>query len=191
MINRRMAMSGLSILTALGLLAGSTLAAFSDTNTSSTNTFSTGSLDLQLSNDGTTFASGGVTATFGASNLGPGDTSPVGTLTIRNAGTLAATDIDIAFANVNSDLGTPLDAVLRVTTLTYDGANILPSLTDTDSSGFIELDELAAQGLNGLALADLSPADHELVMQVTMDPAADNSYQGDNVTTDLTVTLNQ
>ncbi len=53
MINRKIAMSAMSIVTALALAGGATFAFFSDTATSNDNTFSTGNADLQITNDET------------------------------------------------------------------------------------------------------------------------------------------
>lgn len=51
MINRRILASGMSIVTAMALMAGSTFALFSDTAISQNNTFSTATADLQISAD--------------------------------------------------------------------------------------------------------------------------------------------
>ena|SRR3990167_6781774 len=200
-MNRSIWLSILSIFAVLALVTGLTVAYFSDVGTSTANTFSTGSLDLVLSNDATTFTDG-VTATWGDTNMLPNEFTPVGTLTLKNIGSVAGDHVDIAFANTNSDGTNPLDAVMRVTTLTFNSVDLLSGLNsgsdntyglrDTDNSGYLELDELAAQDLDAhnLTLNDTN-VNHALVMQLQMSPNAGNDYQGDNVTTALTVTLQQ
>ena len=203
-MNTKIALSGLSIFAALALVGGATFAFFSDSGTSSGNTFATGSMDLKLAN-GVGSYSDSVSATWGDTGLTPGSTTTIGTLNLKNAaGSIPANHVDIAFVNTNSDLLNPLDTVMRVTTLTYDGNDLLAGLgtvpnvyglVDTDASGFLELDELATQGLDNHTLALLALIDvdvpHPFIMQLTMDPNAGNEYQGDNVSTALTVTLQQ
>ena len=119
---------------------------------------------------------------------------------MRNGGTVPAHHVDFNFTNTPSDGTNPLDRVMRVTTLEFDSTSLLTGLgasantyglIDTDANGFLELDELAAQDLDihNLLLNDFLT--HNLTMQLTMSPDAGNVYQTSNVTTDVTVTLNQ
>ena len=201
-MNKSIFLSILSIFIVTAGVGGLALAYFSDVGTSTANTFSTGSLNLVLSNNATTFTED-VTATWGDTDMLPNEFTPVGTLTLKNTGSVAGDHVDVAFANFNSDSTYPLDAVMRVTTLTYNGVNLLTGLNaispntyglqDTNTSGYLELDELASQDLDqhNLSLNDLTPNTHDLVMQLQMSPGAGNDYQGDSVTTNLTVTLQQ
>jgi predicted ribosomally synthesized peptide with SipW-like signal peptide len=50
-MNKKIALSSLSIMAALALIGGATFAFFSDTETSTGNTFTAGSLDLQIGNE--------------------------------------------------------------------------------------------------------------------------------------------
>jgi predicted ribosomally synthesized peptide with SipW-like signal peptide len=95
MINRKIAMSGLSILASLSLMAGATYAFFSDTATSSNNLFQSGTMSLQVRDDSENF-----TDTVTASWVTPTDWLPGETyqnyLCFKNDG---STDIqDIYFA---------------------------------------------------------------------------------------------
>jgi hypothetical protein len=67
---------------------------------STDNVFTAGTLDLQASNDGVTFTDG-VSATFNETNMAPGAAATTGTVTLKNAGTIAADHFEMKFA-VNS-----------------------------------------------------------------------------------------
>ena len=201
-MSRKILISGLSILASLGLVTAATFAFFSDVGASNDNVFASGTLDLNLSNNGTDFTTGNVTATWGDSDMGPGDFTPLGVLTMKNTGSVPANHVDFNFTNTNSDSSFPLDAVMRITTLMYDSTDLLSGLgaspntyglVDTDSSGYLELDELAAQDLDvhNLPFTELAPTTHTLSMQLQMSTGATNDYQGDNVSTNVEATLNQ
>jgi len=179
------------------LSIGATKAYFSNQGTSSGNTFSTGTLDLKLSDDNETVQDS-VTATWTGTNLAPGIVVS-GTLKLRNSGTIAANHVEIGTANLvteaSSGPGTEetikMDTVLEVTTLTFDGANLLNSLPDGNINGIKDLDDMEAYTFDSLALTDLD-TDHPLVMTVRFHPTmAENQHQGDSVVTTFTLTLNQ
>lgn len=196
-MNTKIALSALSILSALALMSGATFAFFTDSGTSSGNVFTTGSLDLQLSNNGTTFTDN-VSATFGGTNMVPNGTPVVGTLTLKNNGTVNASTVGIAVANVITE-GTgpgavttnPMPKYLRVTALTYGGADILPSQTpDSNGNGFVDLEDLQTNGIKGLSGIDATLT-KALGMSVQLDTTAPNDLQGDSVSTTFTVTMSQ
>jgi hypothetical protein len=85
MINRKLAMSGMSILTALTMMGGSAFAAFTATATTVGNTFSTSNPNLNVSTDGTTF--GPTKPGFNVSGLVPGTTTAAQSFTLQNTGT--------------------------------------------------------------------------------------------------------
>jgi predicted ribosomally synthesized peptide with SipW-like signal peptide len=66
MINRRIIISSLSVITALSLMTGATFAFFTDTASSQGNSFTSGNADLQLAQDVT-----GNAGTFGNNISGP------------------------------------------------------------------------------------------------------------------------
>ncbi|NLE08228.1 MAG: hypothetical protein GX631_03110, partial [Dehalococcoidales bacterium] len=78
---------GLSVaaLMVMGLVGGGTWAYFSDTEESTGNIFTAGTLDLCLYNTSNTSSTGSITGTFSASIWAPGDTIN-GTLYINNDG---------------------------------------------------------------------------------------------------------
>ena len=70
-MNRSILLSILSIFAVVGLVGGVTFAFFSDTETSSDNLFSSGTLNMQLSKDNSTFTES-VTGSVGGLALDPG-----------------------------------------------------------------------------------------------------------------------
>ncbi len=188
-MNTRILLSSVSIFASLALAVGATFAFFSDEGTSNDNVFAAGTLDLKLSDDTPETDQDDVTASFGGTALSPGD-SVSGQLRLKNTGTIAADHAEVAVVNTNSDLSTPLDEVLEITTLDYDSLSVLSQLSDNNGNGWIDLDDLEALGLDNLALTDLA-TNHPLDLTVTFRSDADNSYQGDSVDSDWTITLNQ
>lgn len=189
-MNKRILLSGASILFSLTLLTGATFAFFSDTGTSNDNVFGSGSLDLKLSDDTPETDQDDVTASFGDTAMAPGDSVP-GQIRLKNSGTINADHAEVVIANTNSDLDTPLDRVLEITVLNYDTVSVLGQLVaDPNGNGYADLDDLEAIGLDNLALTDLG-TDHPLDITVQFRANADNSYQGDSVDSDWTITLNQ
>ena len=188
-INSKILLSVASIAAAAALVIGATFAFFSDEETSSDNVFASGTLDLKLSDDTPETDQDGVSASFGGTDLAPGD-SVSGQLRLKNAGTVNGDHAEIAVVNTNSDLTNPLDEVLEITTLDYDSSSVLGQLSDNNSNGWIDLDDLEALGLDNLSLTDLN-TNHPLDLTVQFRSDAGNDYQGDNVDSDWTITLNQ
>lgn len=202
-MTRKLKIVGLSvaIVALIALVAGTTLAYFSDTETSGANTFSAGTLDLKLSNDGTTF-SDGVTGTWGATNMGPGDAAITGSVYVKNAGSMAANHVEISFANVVNNVVTPaeigvddidISTHLYVTVMTYGGADLLAAAKtafDANLDGKLSLKELNAQKIDNLT-PPAPGANKQFTMSVQLDSSTTNGNQGDSVTTTVTFTLNQ
>ena len=193
MINRRIIASGLSIVSALAVMGGATFAFFSDTGTSSNNVFAAGSLDLQLSNDASTY-SDSVTATFGGSNLAPGQCLSADALNLKNNGSVAADHAEVAVSNLVTDAGSnanpDMDSYLRFQVLNYDGGSEV-SIPDSNVNGYRDIADLQASGgLDNLSLTDIN-TNHALNVQVCLDASAPSEIQGDQVDSTFTVTLNQ
>lgn len=171
-----------------------TYAAFSDTETSTGNIFTVGDLDLTLD------AAQGVTGTISAGNFAPGD-AVAGALVLRNEGSIVSGDaqghvvtlaISVA-SEVTDDAGNPadpddggvstaapLDSWLIVTSLTYDGANLLAS-----EEGPVTLDELTSMSFGGLA--DPGATGKPFAIALQFDPLAPNHLKRD--VADLTFTF--
>ena len=88
-----------------------------------------------------------------------------------------------------------MDTFLRINLLDYDLSNKLGQISETNSNGFIDLEDWAAPAnagvLDDLALTDLGGVGHNLVMDICLDSSAGNTLQGDSVTSTFTVELNQ
>ena len=201
-MNKKIFLSSASILAALVLMSGATFAFFSDVGSSSDNVFASGTIDLKLGN-GVAAASDSVTGTFGQSNMIPGGTATTATLNLRNTGSIVANHVDITVTDVITQSGSspgnastnPMDRYLRLTALTYDLANILTSIADSNLNGFKDLEDLknnnlTAGDLQNLALSDIG-VDHPLTMSVQLDISAPNDVQGDSVNVTFVTTLDQ
>jgi predicted ribosomally synthesized peptide with SipW-like signal peptide len=211
---------GLSIAAVLiiALITGGTFAFFSDTETSASNTFTAGTLDLKVSNDAATYLDG-VTSTWGSTNCKPGD-SWNGTVTLKNDGSITADHVEIKFANavtnyvsaavVATDTGDPdiadMSTVMRITAMSYGGTSILATmLTYLDAvenggnnDSILELNELNGKTINattyGEALsvpAASGASTKAFTMTVSIPTSVNNGIQGDSVTTTVTFGLFQ
>jgi len=169
-----------------------TRAYFSQQGEVKSNTFSTGTLALKLNE------AEEATAVWNIAAGGPGD-QVSGTVNIRNDGSIKADHIEITASNTVTEAAsgpgtvstTPLDTVLEMTTLTYDGVSVLGQVLDANGNGIKDLDDLEAVTLDNLALTDTGK-DHPLAMTVRFNPTLTvGEHQGDSAATTLTVTLNQ
>ena len=177
----------------IGLVGGGTWAYFSDTEESTGNIFSAGTLDLGVANVSGSNPTGSITATFSASDMAPGDVAGSGTLWVNNEGTIDMSHVYVSFAVASYGENTPdtidgyddtddtddLSKMIIATVVEWDGGDV----------GALEgksIDELIALGATDLGTLD---ADEELDLYIewTFSDTATNGCQGDSV--DLTVTL--
>ena len=177
-------------------MVGGTFAYFSDVEGSSSNILQAGTLDLKT-ND-----ADGVTATLSATNMKPGDSQGPATVTLKNAGSIDGSSLNIDIGYVESDGTEPTDTglandisaddfadELTVNTLTYGGTNLLTGITDADGDG-IDMKEVAAADLTGQAGINASGT-ADFVVKVTLKSSAGNDLQGDGINVTFTFTLNQ
>ncbi len=195
-MNGKIALSGLSILASLALIGGATFAYFSDVGASNNNVFGAGTFDLKLTNNNEP-ALDNVSATWNGSDMAPGGAIVSATLNLKNSGTVAGHHVHLKATNTISDSGNdenlgPMSRHLKITTLTYDGNDVLSSVTDKNGNGQPDLEDLQTAG-DGIIIGSLTDtgSDHPLVMGVQLDSEANNTYQGDSVTSVFTVTLHQ
>lgn len=188
-MNTKIALSGLSILASLTLMGGATFAFFSNSGTSTGNSFSTGTIDLKLSDSA---VNGGLaetdqdstTVSFGASGLAPNSCTGNQTLILKNTGSITANHVDITANNSNGTLA----PFLRINNLSYGGNPVI--VADSNANLFPDLQDLATSGL--VNLAGLSAGGSaNLVMDVCLDQTAGNTLQGVTNTLDLTILLDQ
>ena len=185
----------------IGAVGATTKAFFSDTGTSSANTFTAGTLDLKMNTLDNT------TANWTMPNMAPGE-SVSASIALTNTGTLTADHLEInPVANAITD-ATPvaanaLDRYMQITVASYDGDDLLTApgknLVDSNGNGYIDLDDLenAANAGEGGQLDNLSASaasggsTKTLFMTVKFRTDAPNDLQGDSDTMSMTFTLNK
>jgi hypothetical protein len=193
-------------------MMGAAFASFQDTGTSTGNTFTAGTLDLKLTDDNEGLADG-VTSSWTMSNMTPGLSSVTNGVTLKNTGSVAANHVKISFVNTIQDTpdlasdtnwsSVPADMAkwLQIILMSYDGVTFLGlgstpghQLIDTNSNGFIDLDDVTNPA-NEAALSNLlaplpnSVGSETLSMHIMFNAGATNDIQGDTLTTTVTFTL--
>lgn len=206
-MNTKIALSSVSILASLAIVAGATFAFFSDSATSTGNTFNSGTLNL-LVDDVNESPAPTITGSLSISNFAPGQ-STSGFISLHNPGT-----IDIAEVEMTADTtpfspdpdGSDIRNVLQLTVLLDD------STPDAACSGGVSrTDDIEAQVGDTFAPLTLAEFDNgsdvfdafltgtglpasstrNVCFTVTFDSAASNIYQGDTADTTFSFTANQ
>ncbi len=175
----------------IGMGGLGTWAYFQDTETSTGNVLAAGTLDLKTNNVD------GVTQTLSASNLKPGD-SVSGIITLKNAGTVAGSTLDLAFSYVESDdIPNPTNmtadataAVIEVMTLTYAASSILPASDGTNANGWIDIQDLKEADLTGQARID-GGLSEDFAITVQLRAGTSGDFQSDGINITMTFTLYQ
>lgn len=202
MINKKIAFSTMSILSALALMGGATFAFFTNAGTSSNNIFASGTLDLQLDDEDEQFTDS-VTGSIGGENMAPGD-SVNGFISLHNNGSI---DIgEVLFGATKTGFvdngGGNLEDVLNLTIGTDSASNCespddLTTTIDTaigGGDGTLTLAEIIASDYDALVglTAPVSAGDtYFLCMDAELDGDAGNIYQGDSVTVSFDFTAKQ
>ena len=157
-INRKIMMSGLSIVSALTLLGGTAFAAFTTTATAQGNTFSTDTPALELSLNNADYDD--VLANpFNDAGIVPGYEKTY-TFYVRNTGN-SGLDISLSFAGTAAIL----DDVLTADFACNNGA---------DPAAF----SVTAMKGGSVNLGTLNPGAMTCTMKVTLPNSADNTYVG-------------
>lgn len=102
-MNRRILMSVLAISITLALVGGATFALFQDTETSSGNTFTSGTLDLKIKDGNQVWSDGITVAEWTMSNMIPGVTTCAGSIDLREIGSLTADHLKISCSYTVTD----------------------------------------------------------------------------------------
>lgn len=182
-----------------------TLAYFSDTETSSENTFTAGTMDLQIRDSLGWGDSGTADAEWTLTDMKPGD-SISGSIDLRNSGGIEADHLGIIVDYTITDPegpesdtqeNTPADhmadyMILLDMVYVHDGdvTDCLSLLTDNDGDG-IDLLELKQQGLDDLSPAPDGAGDERLTMWLKFREDAGNDFQGDTFDLTMIFKLNQ
>lgn len=175
---------------AAAVVAGSTYAYFSDTGTSTGNTFTAGTLNLKLRDtDELSSVDDLVTAEWTGSAMAPGGTSVAGTVVLRNERTVNANHVEVVASNTCSVA--TMDQYLEVAQLKYNGSSILGTVADANANGYVDLGDLTAvNAIDDLSLTDLN-ASHAFDMSVRLHSSTPNTFQGANCVSTFMFTLNQ
>jgi hypothetical protein len=120
-MNRKIAISGFSVLTALTLLTTSAFAAFTTQANASGSTFSTGTDNLLVSTDPVTGFSGLITSPFTATKVTPGF-NKVYTFYLKNDDASSTDDLNVSATFAGGTADVVLDAVLSTQFSCTDGA---------------------------------------------------------------------
>jgi predicted ribosomally synthesized peptide with SipW-like signal peptide len=178
---RRNVKVGLALGNVAALAVVSSLALFSDSATSE-GTFSTGSVDLVL--DGDTDDAQSFTS-LSTADMVPGDET-YAALPAANTGSLGFTyGMTTAVASGDATLGAGLDLGVAVVAGATCDAGTYAAGTEIVSDGSV----LSTAAFSGRTLA--SGADETLCYHVELPAGADNTLQGQSVTTTFTFTATQ
>src|SRR3989344_2122501 len=179
MINKKIALSLLSIASALVIVGGATFAFFSDTKTSTENTFAAGTLEVSITdqNADTLFESEAI-----VSNWAPGDQSFVN-FDVKNVGTLPVNLRGFA-TGTWGDSGLDSQNMVKVIQVErWDGSNWVNILSN--SSGITGYFYWSPDGTN-TALYTVDSGDRaQLRLTVEFDTNAGDDFQGQTFTASL------
>ncbi len=201
-MNTKILMSVLVIgLTAMAVGGAMTGAFFSDTEESTGNTFTAGTLDL-TPDTSAAFVSG-------LTNLAPGVDNVAQSITVFNSGTIDGAQMDLSIsitgeadgnnpkspdASGNDMSDTEYAEALKVETLTWEANNLLSGISDTNSDGntYIDLKEVANADLSD-QVGLTADEKEKLRLDVTLDPTDkySNAPQGDGVVIKVVFDLSQ
>ncbi len=175
----------------IGMIGTGSWAYFTDPEISGDNTLMSGTLDLKTNDID------GVTQTIYASKMKRGD-SVSGNITLKNTGTTNGPTLDISFSYIENDDSPNLvnmsanatAAVLEVTTLNYDGSSLLGSVSDNNTNGYKDVEDLKNASLTGLSgLNSLASKDFDIALKLKETTA--NDFQGDGIIITITFLLQQ
>ncbi len=202
MINRRILLSGMSILASVSIATGAAFATFTDVNSSTGNQFVAGSLDLQLDDNNEVATSSNITASFGGTDMSPGGTPTTGFISLHNNGSVNMTSLIMGAtqtATVDNGDGSNISNVLDLTVTTGDDSTC--TTNGVDRTGTIAT--AVGDGFSPLTLSELVNADFNAMpalagggtyfvcMTAQLETGAGNQYQGDSATVSFDFTGNQ
>ena len=203
---KRILISMLAIFLVIGLASAGAFAWFQDTETSSGNTFTAGTLDLKIKDGGVDWLDGITTAEWTLSNMKPGD-AEYGSVDFRNFGSIYANHMEITSdytitdppgPESDTEENTPANEMageMIITEMVYSygstEVNCLPLITDANGNGVKDIYDLKTGGVNNLPLLQSGTQLASLSMTVQFNPGAGNNFQGDILNLTMIFTLNQ
>ena len=120
------------------------------------------------------------------------------TIILKNSGSIEGTTLDLAFTYEDSDSSpNPADmsanataAIVEVITLNYDSSSILSSVSDNNSNGYPDVEDLGNTDLSGQSgIAALASKNFEIAVRLRSD--ANKDFQADGINLTMTFILNQ
>jgi spore coat-associated protein N len=212
---KKLILTSLAMVLALGMIGGA-FAYFADTETSSGNTLTAGTMDMRIA-DRDEDPGHGVTATWVMSDMIPGETSfgPY-SVNLDDIGTITADHLEISFSHsindfpdVESDtnkssLPEHLAKWLQITLMTYNGTNFVNiynsnyPASDPNNNHIFDLDDVTKVPWSGDggyldSLTHVPPHTgySSFTLELLFAADATDDIQGDTLTTTVTFTLNQ
>jgi predicted ribosomally synthesized peptide with SipW-like signal peptide len=191
-------------------MVGSAFAYFTDVETSTGNTFTVGTLDLQIADTDEWFGDG-ISRTWTMSNMAPGVTT-VGpfSVNLHNSGNIQGDYVEIGFSHVIDELSNPVETDsdpnstpgemakwIEITAMSYDTINFMTAYQDVNGNGIFDLEDVTlAPYTDDGGLLDNLPAPsgtgiRTFTLALRFNELATNDVQGDALTTTVSFTLNQ
>ncbi len=182
----------IAFMLSLGISGIGTWAYFSDVETATGNQMAAGTLDLKTDDVD------GVTQTLFATKMQPGDNVASENITLKNAGSLTGATLDLVFSYVENDgAANPVNisadataAYIEVTTLNYGGEDLLSSVSDNNTNGYKDIEDLKNEDLSGQSGIE-SSASKDFEIAVTLRTETSKDLQADGIDITMTFTLNQ
>ena len=175
----------------LSMIGIATFAYLTDNETSSGNSFVSGTLDLTINDVN------GVTQTLYYVDMSPGATVGSSTITLKNTGTINGTTLDIVFSYVESNDSPPVSktadevaAMIEITTLDYGGRNLLSRISDINGNGYIDLYDLKNTNLTSNPGLDAG-ASKNFDISAQLRSETGNDFQDNGINMTMTFTLEQ
>lgn len=184
-MNKKILMSGVSILSALALVGGGAFALFTSTASNNGNTFGAGNMQLRING-----AAGSASTTlFTVSNIAPGQ-QQTQVITLSNTGSVASSATKLA--SIAHGTSTTPDLGDKLTLDLYDDVNNDGVLNGGDLlRGSAHITDPAWNNIDlGFGLA-ASGGSHNVIAQITFDGTADDTFQGTNSNFNLNFQTNQ
>lgn len=208
-LKRKVITSLMTIGLVSSLVGGATFAEFSSQQNATSNSFTAGTLSIQISKDGTNFGSDGVSGTWvSPSNWAPGQTVD-GTISLTNTGSVNAQHIYFGLRNLSHSGGTgSVDLMDKIIVKSikekFNGVetaeqvqNIASQVGNRDTT--LTLKELASsdyytwddQSSDNITLQAGDKKDYALSFQFQFDPNAGNEYQDAKASFDINANATQ
>lgn len=183
-MNRKIALSAISILSTLALVGGATFAAFSSSATNPGNTFGAGTLVLNINGAPGSSSS----PKFTIANAYPGQVETQ-VIVLSNSGTVPSSTTKLT--SIAHSTSTSPDLGDKLTLELWDDVNGDDNIDGGDvMRGSAHITDPAWSNID-LGFGLTAGGSHQLIARVTFDAGANDTYQGSNSTFDFNFQANQ